>query len=80
MMTFLRHLLAALAVSFGLSCFFWVYFSVFILTPFILVSSVCAIVAAIIGFFVKRGIVITVVLAAIIRIAVFFAVASGIAG
>lgn len=67
----LTHFGLAFAVSFGLSVFFWLAFDVFILVPFLVVSSACALLAAILGTFLLRRYWVTVVLSALLRCAVF---------
>ena len=76
-MMFVRHLLLALAVSFGLSLAFWAIFGVFVLVPFLVVSTLCALAGLAIGWLAGRRLAVTLIATAIIRIGIYFAMTAG---
>lgn len=69
-----HHALLAGLVSFGLSGVFGLAFGVFMLIPFFVVSSACAIVGALIGWVAGKRLWVTALAAALIRVGVFVAV------
>ena len=76
-MMFVRHLLLALAVSFGLSLAFWAIFGVFVLVPFLVVSTLCALAGLAIGWLAGRRLAVTVLAPASIRIGICPAMSAG---
>lgn len=72
-MSFVRHLIPALAISFGLSVLFWAVFHVFAAGPFFFVSVACAIAGALIGYFAGNRLGLTVVATVIVRLAAYLA-------
>jgi hypothetical protein len=77
-MAFMRHLLVAALVSYGFSIFFWVAHGMFILKGFIVVSAICALAGAAIGFFTGNKIFMTVIATAVIRMGAYYAVVNGL--
>lgn len=77
-MTFLRHILLALAISYGLSVFFWLALNVFILTGFIVVSAGCALAGALLGYLAGKRLWVTAIATGAIRLAAFLAVTNGL--
>ena len=75
-MRFLTHLTVAGLISFGLSLYAWLGLGVFALWPFIIVSSVCALAGAIIGYWIANSnILMTVGMTALIRVSAFLVIA-----
>jgi hypothetical protein len=66
-----RHLLAALAVSYALSVFFWLGLGVFQLVPFFVVSFGVAVVGAAVGILFKRTLWATIGATVVLRVAIF---------
>ncbi len=75
-MSFIKHLMLAIGLSYALSLFFWAVFSVFNLQGFILVSAVCALAGAGIGFLTGRRLVVTAIATILIRIAAYLVAVS----
>lgn len=79
-MIFVRQLVLAILVSFGLSLFFWLGLGVFSLPGFLVVSSVCALVGAAGGYFAHGNYWVTAGATAIIRVIAYLTATGGFTG
>ena len=76
-MQLIRHSILALAISFGLSTFFWLALGVFNLQAFWAVSIGCACLGVVFGLVFFRKLLVTGLATAMIRVLVFLIVATG---
>jgi hypothetical protein len=67
----INHAVAALVISFGLSIGFWAILGVFNLGGFIIWSLVAAVVGGALGYRLTKQIMGTVIITALIRIAIY---------
>ncbi len=72
MNSFGRHISLALFLSYGLSLLFWTVLNVFNLPGFIIISALCAIAGAGIGYLWGRRLWLSLLMTFLIRMGVFF--------
>lgn len=76
MTTPLNHGAVALALSYGLSLYFWFALGTFNLIGFIVVSACVALMGALCGWFLNKNIWITAIATIILRLAIYWLMTS----